>query len=90
MENKLFGCCIHPGSEARETRKLAIRFGPQEMSWIIKQDREDRKGSWIVGGCLWFGCDWWCSFPAEEAAMLPDFMSHSVGHPCQGLFRSWF
>lgn len=70
MKNKLFGCCTHPESEARETRKLAFRLGPQDMSWTIKEDREDRKGSWIVGGCLWSGCDWWSSCPAEEAAML--------------------
>lgn len=72
MKNKLFGCCTHPGREARETRKLSFRFGPWNMSWTIKQDRENRKGSWIVGGCLWSGCDWWCSCPAEEAAMLHD------------------
>lgn len=70
MKNKLFGCCTHLGSAARETRELAIRFGPQDMSWIIKQDRADRKVSWIVGGCFWSDCGWWCSCPAEEAAVL--------------------
>lgn len=86
----LFECCSHPGSEAREARKLAIRLGPQKMSWIIKQDGEDRKGSWILEAASGLVVTGGCSFPAEEAAMLPDFISHSVGHPCQGLFHCWF
>lgn len=39
MKNKLFGCCTRLGSEARESRKIATRFGPQDRCWIIKEDR---------------------------------------------------